>query len=302
MKIPALPDHARKIAARHRVTDGEKFRLKDYRTDDTGGIGKDSGDEVKDALAAGVAALAELQYRLYAENKHAVLIIFQAMDAAGKDGTIKHVMSGVNPQSCRVTAFKRPSPAELNHDFLWRCAKELPERGVIGIFNRSYYEETIVTRVHPELLEKQHLPEKPSGDDFWKQRFASIRDFEQHLARNGTVVLKFFLHVSKSEQKRRLLARLDDPKKHWKFSAADLAERARWADYQQAYEQTLRHTATPDAPWHIIPADNKGYMRYAVIAAILGALQKIDPKFPEVPKTKLRELAAARNRLLAEKP
>jgi PPK2 family polyphosphate:nucleotide phosphotransferase len=301
MKIHALPTNVGKIAARHRVSNGEKFRLKAHRTDDTGGIPDNSEDRVKDAIAAGVEALAELQYRLYAENKHAVLIIFQAMDAAGKDGTIKHVMSGVNPQSCRVTSFKQPSTTELNHDFLWRCVKELPERGMIGIFNRSYYEETLVVRVHPELLAKQHLPEKPSGDEFWAQRFASIRDFERHLVRSGTVVLKFFLHVSKTEQKRRLLARLDDPKKHWKFSAADLAERARWDDYQSAYEQTIRHTATKDAPWHVIPADNKSYMRYAVIAAILNALQKLDPKFPSVSKKELRELGAARKRLLAEK-
>lgn len=301
MKIHALPDHAGKIAARHRVTGDKKFRLKDHAPDDTDGFPADAEEMMKASLAAGVATLTELQYRLYAENKHAVLIIFQAMDAAGKDGTIRHVMSGVNPQSCRVTAFKQPGAEELNHDFLWRCSKALPERGMIGIFNRSYYEETLVVRVHPELLAKQHLPAKTAGDDLWKHRFASIRDFEQHLVRNGTVVLKFFLHVSKAEQKRRFLARLDDPKKHWKFSSADLAERARWDEYQDAYEQTLRHTATDEAPWFVIPADNKGYMRYAVTAAILDALQKLDPKFPAVSKKELRELAAARKRLMTER-
>lgn len=300
MKIPALPAHAAKIAKRHRVENGKKFRIKDHDTDDTGGLPENAEDEMKDILAEAVSELSDLQDRLYAENKHAVLIIFQAMDAAGKDGTIKHVMSGVNPQGCRVTPFKHPGPEELEHDFLWRCSKALPERGMIGIFNRSYYEETLVVRVHPELLVKQRLGREPDKA-FWKERFESIRAFEEHLVRNGTIVLKFFLHVSKAEQKKRFLSRLDDPKKHWKFSASDLSERAHWEDYQHAYEQTIRHTATPGAPWHIIPADSKWHMRYAVTAAILDTLKKIDPQFPKLSKAETAELLKSRKVLEAER-
>ena len=300
MKIPALPAHAAKIAKRHRVENGKKFRLEDYDSADTAGLPERAGDKGRDILADAVAELSDLQNRLYAENKHAVLIIFQAMDAAGKDGTISHVMSGVNPQGCRVTSFKQPGPEELGHDFLWRCTKALPERGMIGIFNRSYYEETLVVRVHPELLAKQGLDPEPDKD-FWAERFESIRAFEEHLVRNGTIVLKFFLHVSKDEQKRRFLSRLDDPKKHWKFSGADLAERAHWDDYMHAYEQTIRHTATPGAPWHIIPADHKWYMRYAVTAAILDALKKIDPQFPKLSKAETAELQKSRKVLESER-
>lgn len=300
MKIPALPAHAAKIAGRHRVENGKKFRLEDHDSADTAGLPENPGDKGKDILADAVAELSDIQDRLYAENKHAVLIIFQAMDAAGKDGTIKHVMSGVNPQGCRVTPFKHPGPEELEHDFLWRCSKALPERGMIGIFNRSYYEETLVVRIHPELLVKQRLAREPDKA-FWAERFESIRAFEEHLVRNGTIVLKFFLHVSKAEQKKRFLSRLDDPKKHWKFSGSDLSERAHWDDYMHAYEQTIRHTATPGSPWHIIPADSKWYMRYAVTAAILDALKKIDPQFPKLSKAETAELQKSRKVLESER-
>jgi PPK2 family polyphosphate:nucleotide phosphotransferase len=244
--------------------------------------------------------LAEAQELLYADDRYAVLLVFQAMDAAGKDGTIKHVMSGVNPQGVQVHAFKQPSAEELDHDFLWRCARALPERGRIGIFNRSYYEEVLVVRVHEELLARQKLPAGARGRRLWRQRYESIRAFEKHLARNGTLILKFFLHVSKKEQKQRFLARLDEPEKHWKFSSGDVAERRHWGDYQGAYEEMIRNTATKHAPWVVIPADNKWYTRVVVAAAIVDAMERLDLRIPRADAPRRRELAQARRALLRE--
>ena len=246
----------------------------------------------------GVEALAELQDMLYAQDRWAVLLIFQAMDAAGKDGTIKHVMSGVNPQGCQVYSFKAPSAEDLDHDFLWRCMKCVPERGRIGIFNRSYYEETLVVRVHAEFLEKQKLPPELVTKDIWKERFQDIRSFERYLTRNGVVIRKFFLHVSKQEQKRRFLERLENPEKNWKFSANDIKERAFWDDYMKAYEDMIRNTATPEAPWYVVPADNKWFTRIVVAAAVIEALDALDLHYPKVSKEKLKELAAAKQVLL----
>jgi len=249
----------------------------------------------------GVEALAQLQDMLYAQDSWAVLLIFQAMDAAGKDGTIKHVMSGINPQGCEVTSFKAPSPEDLDHDYLWRCAKHLPARGHIGIFNRSYYEETLVVRVHPEMLERQKIPPELVGKDIWKERFKDIRGFERYLTRNGVVVRKFFLHVSKKEQRRRFLERLENPEKNWKFSASDLKEREFWDDYMEAYEDMIRHTATEDAPWYVVPADNKWFTRVVVAAAVVSTLGSLDLAYPKVGSEKLKALAAAKRALLAGK-
>jgi PPK2 family polyphosphate:nucleotide phosphotransferase len=295
-----LIESAREFAKPFRVTDGEGFRLKDVDPSDTLRFDSEDKPRAKEALARGVEALAELQDMLYAQDRWALLLVFQAMDAAGKDGAIKHVMSGVNPQGCQVFSFKAPSAEDLDHDFLWRCAKSLPERGRIGIFNRSYYEETLVTRVHPELLEKQKLPPKLVGDDLWKQRFQDIRSFERHLARNGTAVRKFFLHVSKGEQKKRFLERLENSEKHWKFSANDVREREHWDAYMEAYEDTIRQTARKEAPWYVVPADNKWFTRIVVAAAVIDALASLDLAYPEVGKQARKELAAAREGLLAE--
>jgi PPK2 family polyphosphate:nucleotide phosphotransferase len=245
--------------------------------------------------------LAELQDMLYAQDRWAVLLIFQAMDAAGKDGTIKHVMSGVNPQGCQVYSFKAPSAEDLDHDFLWRCMKYVPERGRIGIFNRSYYEETLVVRVHPEFLEKQKLPPELVTKDIWKERFRDIRSFERYLTRNGVIIRKFFLHVSKGEQKRRFLERLQNPEKNWKFSANDITERAFWDDYMTAYEDMIRNTSTPEAPWYVVPADNKWFTRIVVGAAVIAALDALDLHYPQISKEKLKELAAAEQLLLGDK-
>jgi PPK2 family polyphosphate:nucleotide phosphotransferase len=301
MKINALIKRSGSFAKPFRVTDGEGFRLKDIDPGDT--LEFDSGDKprAKEALAMGIEALAELQDMLYAQDRWAVLLIFQAMDAAGKDGTIKHVMSGVNPQGCQVTSFKAPSAEELDHDYLWRSMKNLPPRGHIGIFNRSYYEETLVVRVHPELLEKQKLPPELVTKDIWMERYKDIRSFERYLTRNGVVIRKFFLHVSKKEQKRRFLERLENPEKNWKFSASDAKEREFWDDYMQAYEDMIRHTAAKDAPWYVVPADNKWFTRVVVAAAVVGTLGSLDLKYPKVSPEKLRELAAAKRTLLAGK-
>lgn len=297
MKLAEFCQRTRALTAPYGVTDGSKFRLKDYDPADTGGW--ESGDKkrAREALALGVEALADFQEKLYAQGRHAVLLIFQGMDAAGKDGVIKHVMSGVNPQGCRVVAFKTPSPEELRHDFLWRCWRQLPERGQIGIFNRSYYEETLIVRVHPELLERQRLPAKSVSRRLWQERWEDIRNFERYLTRNGIVVRKFFLHLSKAEQKRRFLKRLDDPDRHWKFSAADVAERAHWDAYQRAYEATIRHTATPEAPWFVVPADHKWFTRIVVAAAVVDTLRALDLRFPKVSAEELRQIRAARRAL-----
>ena len=301
MEMKELIKVARKISKPFRVTDGRSFRLKSVDPGDTLDLTSEDKPRAKEALAMGVEALAALQDMLYAQDRWAVLLIFQAVDAAGKDGAIKHVMSGVNPQGCEVYSFKAPSSEELEHDYLWRCMKSLPERGRIGIFNRSYYEETLAVRVHPELLQKQALPSELVTKNIWKQRYRDIRDVERYLTRNGVVIRKFFLHVSKGEQKRRFLERIEDPTKHWKFSANDMKERAFWNDYMEAYEDMIRHTATTDAPWYVVPADNKWFTRAVVAAAVIDALVLLDLKYPEVDKAKLRELAAAKRALLGSR-
>lgn len=299
MKMKALIKRSRSFAKPFRITDGEGFRLKDVDPGDTLDFGSEDKPRAKEALVMGIEALAELQDMLYAQDSWAVLLIFQAMDAAGKDGTIKHVMSGVNPQGCQVTSFKSPSAEDLDHDFLWRCMKSLPERGHIGIFNRSYYEETLVVRVHPEFLEKQKIPPELVTKDIWKERYKDIRSFERYLTRNGVVIRKFFLHVSMKEQKKRFLERLENPEKNWKFSPNDLKERAFWDDYMQAYEDMIRHTATKDAPWYVVPADNKWFTRLVVAAAVVGTLGSLDLRYPKVGAEKLKEFAAAKRSLLA---
>jgi PPK2 family polyphosphate:nucleotide phosphotransferase len=293
-----LEERARRFVKPYRVSDGRRFRLKDVDPDDTGSL--ESADEAaaKEALREGVEQLAQLQDMLYAQDRWSVLLVFQAMDAAGKDGTIKHVMSGVNPQGVQVHSFKAPSEEELDHDYLWRCMVRLPERGRIGIFNRSYYEEVLVARVHPEILERQKLPPELVTKDIWEQRYAQIRDFERYLAQNGVVVRKFFLHVSKAEQKRRFLSRLDEPEKNWKFSATDVAERRFWKDYQRAYEDAIRGTATKEAPWYVIPADHKWFTRLAVSAAIVDTLARLDLHYPVVDAAKRKALQAARRELM----
>ena len=288
----------RRIARPFRVTKGKDFRLKDVDPDDTLDFTKEEHKPAaKEALALGVAALADLQDKLYAQDKWAVLLIFQAMDAAGKDGAIKHVMSGLNPQGCQVYSFKSPSAEDLDHDYLWRCMKCLPNRGHIGIFNRSYYEEVLVVRVHPEFLAKQKLPPKLVGKNIWDDRFEDIRNFEQYLTRNGVVVRKFFLHVSKKEQKRRFLERIDDPLKNWKFSSNDASERDFWNDYMEAYEEMIQETATKHAPWYVVPADNKWFTRVVVAAAVIEALADLDLTYPQVGQDKLKELATAKDKL-----
>ena len=291
---------AREFSAPFRITNGEEFRLKDIDPDDTLDLKSEDKPRAKEALAAGVELLAELQDKLYAQDKWAVLLVFQAMDAAGKDGAIKHVMSGVNPQGCQVYSFKAPTSEDLDHDYLWRCMKCLPNRGHIGIFNRSYYEETLVVRVHPEFLQKQKLPPELITKHIWEDRFRDIRGFERYLANNGVVICKFFLHVSRKEQKRRFLERLENPEKNWKFSAADMNERAFWDEYQEAYEDTIRNTAAKHAPWYVVPADNKWFTRVVVAAAVIDTLASLNLAYPKVDKDKLKELAAARRRLLAK--
>jgi len=291
---------ARKLAKPFRVT-GNNFRLKDIDPDDTLRFTSEDKPRAKEALAMGVDLLAELQDMLYAQDRWAVLLMFQAMDAAGKDGAIKHVMSGVNPQGCQVYSFKAPSPEDLDHDFLWRCIKCLPERGRIGIFNRSYYEETLVVRVHRELLEKQKLPPELVTKDIWKERFQDIRSFERYLTRNGVVIRKFFLHVSNKEQKKRFLERIQAPEKNWKFSANDAKEREHWDDYMEAYEDMIQNTATKEAPWYVVPADNKWFTRVVVAAAVIEALSSLDLHYPKVSDEKLKELAKAKKALLAGK-
>jgi PPK2 family polyphosphate:nucleotide phosphotransferase len=290
-----------KLSRHYRVDKPAKFRLHDYDPADTGGFDVDK-DEAKAMLADTVARLSDLQEKLYAQDLWSVLVVFQAMDAAGKDGVIKHVMSGINPQGCQVHAFKQPSAEELEHDFLWRAAKALPERGRIGIFNRSHYEEVLVVRAHPELLERQHLPVLLNGKKIWQQRYESIRDFEQHLARNGTLVLKFFLNVSKEEQRKRFLARLDEPAKRWKFSMGDVAERKLWDTYMGAYEDMIRATSREDAPWYVVPADNKWFTRLTVAAAIVEAMDRLDLSFPKIEGPTEAELAKVREALVAEAP
>jgi PPK2 family polyphosphate:nucleotide phosphotransferase len=299
-EIKDFTKKARKLSKPFRVTD-DSFRLKDIDPADTLKFTSEDKPRAKEALAMGVSVLAELQDMLYAQDRWAVLLIFQAMDAAGKDGAVKHVMSGVNPQGCQVFSFKAPSPEELDHDYLWRCFRHLPERGRIGIFNRSYYEETLIVRVHREFLERQKLPPELVTKDIWQERFQDIRYFERYLTRNGVVIRKFFLHVSKKEQKKRFLERIEEPEKHWKFSASDIEERQYWNDYMAAYEDTIRNTATKHAPWYVVPADNKWFTRVVVAAAVIEALSSLNLNYPEVSKEKLKELGAAKKALLADR-
>jgi PPK2 family polyphosphate:nucleotide phosphotransferase len=291
---------ARKLAKPFRVTD-DSFRLKDVDPDDTLEFTSEDKPRAKEALAMGIGLLAELQDMLYAQDRWGVLLIFQAMDAAGKDGAIKHVMSGINPQGVQVYSFKSPSPEDLDHDYLWRCMKCLPERGRVGIFNRSYYEETLVVRVHPEFLAKQRLPPELVTKDIWDERFQDIRAFERYLTRNGIAIRKFFLHVSNKEQRKRFLSRIEEPEKNWKFSANDATEREYWDDYMKAYEDLIRNTATKRAPWYVVPADNKWFTRVVVAAAVIEALSSLDLAYPTVSAAKLKDLAAAKRALLAGK-
>ncbi len=308
-KITAITDlsrkefisRAKKLAKHYRVTSGKKFSLKDFATEGGKDLGKDEKPLAQQALQLGVQALAEMQDKLYAQDKWALLVIFQAMDAAGKDGAIKHVMSGINPQGCEVTAFKAPSTEELDHDFLWRCMKKLPERGRIGIFNRSYYEEVLVVRVHEGILKAQKLPDKLVTASIWDDRLEDIRNFESYLSKNGIMVLKIFLNVSKKEQKKRFLERIDKPEKNWKFSAADVEERKYWKPYQAAYEELIKKTATEKSPWYVVPADNKTYARMVVASAIISALDSMKLAYPEVSDEQLVQLQRLRQELLAEK-
>jgi PPK2 family polyphosphate:nucleotide phosphotransferase len=299
--MPKLPGQKRleRFIAPYRVESGRGFRLKDYDPGHVGGLGGRE-EEAEEYLRLGIERLAELQDMLYAQDRWGLLVIFQALDAAGKDGAIKHVMSGVNPQGVQVFSFKAPSPEELDHDFLWRSMRCLPERGRIGIFNRSYYEDVLVVRVHPELLQAQKLPPRLVGKQIWEERFEDVNAFERYLTRNGIAIRKIYLNVSKREQKRRFLDRLDEPEKNWKFSAADVRERGFWKDYQHAYEEAIRATATRHAPWYVVPADNKWFTRLVVAAVIIDALEGMDLHYPKVSKAAQRELAAARRRLTAE--
>jgi len=287
------------LLSRFRIDKPEKFRLAAHDCAETCGFDM-SKDDAKAVIKEDLDRLTHLQDRLYAHDRWAVLVILQGIDASGKDSAIKHVMSGINPQGCEVTSFKAPSAEELDHDFLWRCAVRLPTRGRIGIFNRSYYEEVLVVRVHPELLVRQQLPDSIGRKTIWPQRFESIRGFERHLTRTGTRVLKFFLHVSKAEQRKRFLERLDDPEKHWKFNPADLTERRYWNRYQAAYEDMIRNTSLPEAPWYVVPADAKWFCRMIIASALARTLEDLRPHYPRVDKAMHRELKRAKKTLLAE--
>jgi PPK2 family polyphosphate:nucleotide phosphotransferase len=294
-----IPTKLPKLVKPYCIAKGKGFRLKDVDPGDTLGLTLDH-ESAQKLLKEGVQRMAELQELLYAEKRWALLVVFQAMDAAGKDSAIKHVMSGLNPQGCDVHSFRAPAGEELEHDYMWRCLRYLPQRGRIGIFNRSYYEEVLAVRVHPEFLARQRIPPELVGKDIWKQRFEDIDGLERYLARNGIRVCKFFLHVSKAEQKRRLLARLERPDKHWKFSPDDLAERRLWPDYMAAYEDMVRSTATEDAPWHVVPADNKWFTRLVVAAAIIQVLESLDLSYPKIDARVKRQIAAARRVLERE--
>ena len=288
-----------KFSKPYRVEHGKKFRLKDYDPDDTAKL--ESEERAKELLAKGIARMVELQDKLYAQQRWGLLLIFQAMDAAGKDGVIKRVMSGINPQGCQVYSFKQPSTEELNHDFMWRTMRCLPERGRIGIFNRSHYEEVLIVRVHPEILASERIPPSLVGKNIWEERFQDIRAWERYLSRNGFVIRKFFLNLSKKEQKKRFLSRLDEPKKNWKFSTGDLHEREHWDDYMKAYEEMIANTSTPEAPWYVIPADHKWFTHLAVSAAIVETLDDLNLSYPKVDAQKQKELEAAKKALVGDK-
>ena len=292
---------AKEFSRPYRVNRGARFKLSDVDPGDTAHLNREDKPKAQEALAIGREALSELQDKLYAQDRWSVLLVFQAMDAAGKDGAIKHVMSGVNPQGCQVTSFKAPTSEELDHDYMWRCTKNLPERGRIGIFNRSYYEEVLVVKVHPEFLEGQKLPPSLVDKHVWDNRYEDIRDFERYLARNGTVIRKFFLHVSRDEQKKRFLERIEQPEKNWKFSAADVRERGHWDAYMDAYQKMIRETASEESPWYVVPADNKWFTRLVVAAAVVEALASLDLRYPDLDKKQRADLEVARQTLLAEK-
>lgn len=291
---------AGELCAPHRIDDGRGFRLADHDPGSSGSLTKADKAHAAERLARSTEALTELQDRLYAQDRWAVLLVFQALDAAGKDSAIKHVMSGVNPQGCQVASFKAPSAEELDHDYLWRCIRQLPERGRIGIFNRSYYEEVLVVRVHPAILAAQKLPPERVTRRIWKERHEDIRGFERYLSRNGVAIRKFFLHVSAEEQKERFLERLDDPEKHWKFQAGDVRERAHRTEYLRAYEEAIAATATPEAPWFVVPADRKWYTRLVVASAVIDALGSLGLAYPKPTAEERRDLAAARAELEAQ--
>jgi PPK2 family polyphosphate:nucleotide phosphotransferase len=291
---------AKNLAKKYRISDDKKFDMDDYPKDASSDLGKDGNGLAQEILELSVNALSEMQDKLYAQDRWSLLVIFQAMDAAGKDGAIKHVMSGVNPQGCEVTAFKAPNGEELDHDYLWRCMKHLPERGRIGIFNRSYYEEVLVVRVHEEILRSQKIPAELITEDIWKDRLNDMRNFETYLNNNGILVVKIFLHVSKKEQKKRFLERLETPEKNWKFSKTDLVERTYWKEYMNAYEHLIRKTATEKSPWYVVPADNKHYARIIVAAAILHALDSMDLAYPTVSREQVAELQRLKQELLNE--
>ncbi len=295
-----LIERAKEFSKKFRIKDGKDFKLKDFDPKEDAGLGPEDKPLAKQTLQMGVEALSALQEVLYAQDKWAILLIFQAMDAAGKDGAIRHVMSGVNPQGCQVSSFKAPSAEELDHDYLWRCTKNLPERGRIGIFNRSYYEEVLAVRVHEQFLDAQKIPKELITKDIWDERLKDIKNFESYLHRNGIVVCKFFLNLSKKEQKKRFLDRINDPDKHWKFSASDAKERKFWNEYMDAYEELIRHTSTKESPWYVVPADNKAFSRVVVASAIINMLDSLDLKFPKVGREKLAELEAVKKELMAE--
>jgi PPK2 family polyphosphate:nucleotide phosphotransferase len=299
MKERKLIEEATRLAEPYCVRKGSKFRLKDFDPADTNGV--KSKKHAEKLLEQSSAMASEMQEKLYAQNRWALLLIFQGMDAAGKDGAIKHVMSGVNPQGCDVHAFKAPTHEELDHDFLWRCHNVVPERGKIGIFNRSYYEEVLVVRVHPTILKNERLPDRLVTKHTWNERYEDINAFERYLTRNGTMIRKFFFHISKEEQKKRFLERLEDSQKNWKFSMDDIKERAFWKDYREVYEEMVQNTASKDAPWYVVPSDNKWFTRLVVASAIVEALSDLDLAYPDVDKKKKKELDQIRDSLLAEK-
>lgn len=289
------------LISRYRVTSGNKFRLKDYDPGDTAFLENIEKEDAKDLLAQGVEMLSELQDKLYAQDRRGVLCIFQAMDAAGKDSTIKHVMSGVNPQGCQVFSFKQPTAEDLDHDYMWRYQRCLPERGRLGIFNRSYYEEVLVVRVHEEILKSQNIPSSLLNKNIWKERLEDIANFEAYLTRNGFTVLKFYLNLSKEEQKKRFLARIERPEKNWKFNSSDVKDRACWAEYQTAYEEAIAATATKESPWYVVPADNKWFTRLVVAGALVSKLESLDLSYPTLGKQQMAELATAKDLLTNEK-
>jgi PPK2 family polyphosphate:nucleotide phosphotransferase len=293
----SLSDQLNSFVAPFRFDGSGEFHLKSHRTDEKGGLDKDKAEKILDANRK---RLSDFQEKLYAQDRWSLLLMFQGMDAAGKDSAIKSIFDGVNPQGCEVHSFKQPSPQELDHDFLWRCAVALPERGHIGIFNRSHYEECLVVRVHPDILAKENIPPKLITRNIWRERFEDISAFERYLAHNGTVILKFFLNISKEEQRKRFLARLDEPSKNWKFSMADIAERALWGKYQAAYQEMVRHTSTALAPWYVVPADHKWFARVVIGSAIVSTLETLNLRFPRADKESLQEFKQVRKALLAE--